>query len=161
VYRRLRGASAEAGFTLIEVASAVTLLGILLAIAVGPYANYNRAQQHAGSTRTVVAALRSAQAASVSENATYRADFTADTVLVYRRDPVTHAYSLVKTSEVGEHTIQLSGASFTASDGTVSSSAYFYPRGSGSKGSLTVGREGSTKTYTIRVEGLTARVSYE
>jgi prepilin-type N-terminal cleavage/methylation domain-containing protein len=159
IYIRLRRPSEDAGFSLIEVATAMVLFGIMCAILVGPWIKHHHAQQHAGATRTVVAAMRAAQAASVAENATYRVDFTTGSTKLYRRTATT-PYTLVRTVEVEDSSVTLSGASFVDSGGATSSSVYFYPRGSASKGQLTVGRSGSAKTYTITVEGLTARVSY-
>jgi prepilin-type N-terminal cleavage/methylation domain-containing protein len=151
----------DAGFTLVEVLSAMVLFGILVAIAVGPYLRYHKAQQQAGSMRAVVSALRSAQVASVAENSIYRVDFTATAVSSYRNNALSGSWTLVSSATVNDTSVTLTDPSFTAIDGTSSTSCYFYPRGSASRGSVKVGRSGSSKVYTVEVERLTARVSYE
>ena len=151
----------ERGFTLIELMFSMVLFGILVGIAAGPYAAYRAKQEHLGSARELVAFLRRAQVRAVSEETTYRVDFAADgrTVRAYRFNGSTYvAGHVLKTPS---KRITFSGASFLTSSGAGGTSAFFYPRGSGSKGSVTVVREGASKTYTVEVEGLTARVSYQ
>lgn len=150
----------DAGFTLIEVLSAMVLFGILVAIVVGPYMRYHKAQQHVGSMRNVVSALRSAQVASVAENSIYRVDFTSTTASSYRNNALSGTWTLVTSVKVNDTSVTLTDPAFTAIDGTPSTSCYFYPRGAASDGTVKVIRSGSSKVYTVDVERLTARVSY-
>jgi len=150
----------DAGFTLIELAVAMILFGIIVAIGVGPWLRYHKAQQQAGSMRKVVAALRSAQVASVAENSIYRVDFTASTARSYRNDALTGTWTLVNTVSVGDSAVSLTDPSFTDLTGATSTSCYFYPRGAASDGTIKVTRSESSKVYTVKVERLTARVSY-
>ena len=62
--------------------------------------------------------------------------------------------------EIEDKDVTFAGGLFEQSSGVVSTSAYFYPRGSASKGDVNVTRSGRAKVYTVSVEGLTARVSF-
>lgn len=151
--------SGESGFTLIEAMFAMALFGILVGIAIGPYASYRRTQEHAGATRELVAFLRRAQVRAVSEETTYRVDLTANGATAYRFNGSTYDSGQVLSSP--SSTITYDAASFVQPGGGNGTSVWFYARGAGSKGSVTVIRDGSSKVYTVDVEGLTARVSYE
>jgi prepilin-type N-terminal cleavage/methylation domain-containing protein len=147
----------DAGFTLLEVISTCLLLAILTAIAVGPWRSWEEARSHADTTRALVSVLRNAQTSAVSENVTYRVDITSTSATSYRLGSATEQRQkyAVETSK-----LSFTGASFVDSTGAASSSVFFYPRGAASKGSVTVSRSGRAKSYTVSVEGLTARVSY-
>ena len=149
----------ESGFTLIEMGVAMVLFGILVAIVAGPWGNYRAKQEHKGATRELVAFLRRAQVRSVAEETTYRVDFAADGTgaTAYRFNG--SSYDQDQTVEVPSSSITYTGPAFLDSDGGSGTSVFFYARGSASKGSVAVVR--GEKTYTIEVEGLTARVSYE
>jgi prepilin-type N-terminal cleavage/methylation domain-containing protein len=161
---RHRPCDRDAGFTLIELAVAMVLFGIIVGIAVGPYKRYNGTQQHIGTTRRIVAALRLAQVASVSEGVIYRVDFAPKSFKVYRREPASGAWSLTSNSAVQEGSVAISSTQFTLPDGSSSTSCYFYPRGTASAtpsaSGIAIVRTGTSRKYTIKVEGLTARVSY-
>jgi prepilin-type N-terminal cleavage/methylation domain-containing protein len=161
---RHRRSDQDAGFTLIELAAAMVLFGIVVGIAVGPYKRYNSTQAHIGTTRRVVAAMRLAQVSSVSEGAVYRVDLAPKSVKVHRRDPGTGVWSVMSSTAVREGSITISSAQFTLPDGSSSASCFFYPRGTASASSASgigIVRTGTSKKYTIKVEGLTARVSYQ
>jgi prepilin-type N-terminal cleavage/methylation domain-containing protein len=151
----------EDGFTLLEVLVAMVLFGIMVTLAAGPYASYRAKQEHIGSARELVGFLRRAQVRAVSEETTYRVDLLAGGtgVRVYR---LTNGSYVAKQSLKPASTkITYTGAAFVQPSGGNGTSIWFYPRGSGSKGSLVVSRAGTSTTYTVDVEGLTARVSYE
>jgi len=156
---RRTGPRAEGGFTLIETMIAMVLFGILVTLAVGPYANYRGRQQHIGATRELVAFLRRAQVRAVAEETTYRVDITATSATTYRFNGT--SYDAGQVLNPPSSRITYTGAAFVPSTGGTGTSVFFYARGSGSKGSVTVTRSGTSKTYSIEVEGLTARVSYE
>lgn len=148
----------EQGFSLLEVITTCLLLSILLGIAVGPWQSYRHARAHKEARTELVATLRNAQISAVSENVTYRVDITAKKAVTYR---VSAGGDIQKRQyEIDDATVSFSGAAFEDSSGLVGSSAYFYPRGSASKGDVQVVRAGRSKAYTVSVEGLTARVSF-
>lgn len=151
----------ESGFTFLELLVSMVVFGVLVGISAGPYATYRAKQQHIGASRELVAFLRRAQVRAVSEETTYRVDFATDgkSATAYRFNGSSYVAGQVLT--VPTSRIRFTSPSFLASDGTSSGSVFFYARGSGSKGSVTVTRQGGSKTYTVDVEGLTARVSYK
>ena len=153
--------SREGGFTLVELMFTMLLFGIIVAIGVAPYRNYRVNQAHVNTTRRIVAALRNAQISAVAENTTYRVRFgpNGKTWRLERLNGVTFT-QVGPTFRVEDEKLKMRDHSFRQSSGTVDRHAYFYPRGSASKGSLVLGRDDRDKVYTITVEGLTARVSY-
>ena len=158
------GERRDSGFTLVEMMFAMVLFGILVGIAAPPYARYRTKQQHLGATRELVAFLRKAQVRAVSEETKYSVVFASNgkSATMYR-----YADSSATTGVAGQvlqmpsSKITMTGASFAQPLGGNGTTAWFYAKGSGSKGTVTVSRSGSSKTYTVDVEGLTARVSYE
>lgn len=158
--------SRESGFTLLELMVSMLLFGILVAIAVAPYRNYQMSQAHLNSTRTLVGTLRNAQVRAVAENATYRVTFGADgkswrMARLSSGTVTTGTWSNVGPNHAPGHGgITLRDIAFRQPDGSLGTTVYFYPRGSAGKGSLSVGRDDRAKVYTVSVEGLTARVSY-
>ena len=149
----------DSGFTLLEAISVCLLLGILVGMAVGPWQNYRHARAHREARDEIVATLRNAQIASVSENVTYRVDISGTTAISYRV-PVAGTAVEKRRYVIDDPEIAFDNAQFTAPSGGTSSSVYFYPRGSAGKGEVDVVRDGNTKIYTVSVEGLTARVAF-
>lgn len=158
--RHSLGLEGDDGFTFLEVLVAMVLFGVLVGFAVPPYARYRGTQQHVGAARELVGFLRRAQVRAVAEETTYRVDIAADgaSARMFRFDGTTYAGQQTLKSPSGR--ITYSGASFTSSSGS-GASVYFFARGSASKGTVAVVRSGSSKVYTVEVEGLTARVSYK
>lgn len=154
----------EGGFTLVELLVTMMLFGILVTLGVMPLRGYQRTQEHVGAAREVVAALRNAQVRAVSEGTTYKVSFSGNAIAVARRDTAT-TFVDVKSYKLPEAiTVEVVGAGFTPSARTGSTTAvpdaYFYARGDASPGEVRVLRASSgTKAYTIKLEGLTARVS--
>jgi type II secretory pathway pseudopilin PulG len=149
----------DSGFTLLEAISVCLLLSILVGMAVGPWQSYRHARAHREARDEIVATLRNAQIASVSENVTHRVDITATTATSYRV-PVSGTAVVKRRYAIDDAKIAFDNAQFTAPSGGLSSSVYFYPRGSAGKGEVDVVRDGDTKIYTVSVEGLTARVAF-
>jgi len=153
--------SRESGFTLLELMVAMLLFGIICAIAVAPYRNYQTSQAHVNSTRRLVATLRNAQTRAVAEAVQYRVVIASGgkswQLSRANGSSWTNVGAAVKPSDTK---ITIRDASFRQADGSLTSTVVFYPRGSATKGSLVVGRDDRSKVYTVTVEGLTARVSY-
>lgn len=155
-----RNRQGDSGFTLVELMTTMALLGILMAIAVGPWQGYQTTRQHREAARELVSVMRNAQVSAVSESVRYRVAVAADggSVVVYR-SPVSGTEVVKTTLRTPNSKVSFTGASFTTSLGP-STSAYFYPRGSATPGRLDVVRAGRP-TYTVDVEGLTGRVSLQ
>lgn len=149
----------DGGFTLVELLVAIVLFGIVVGLAVAPYSAYRTRQQHIGTARELVAFLRRAQVRSVAEEVQYRVTFTASSATMYRANGA--AWTVAQTTKPSTSSVTYANASFQpASGGGATASVTFYAKGSADRGSVTVVRSGSSKTYRISVEGLTARVSY-
>ena len=149
----------ESGFTLLEAISVCLLLSILVGLAVGPWQSYRHTRAHREARDEIVATLRNAQIASVSENVTYRVDITDTTAVTYRV-PVSGTAVVKRRFAIEDSKIEFDNAQFTDPVGGTTSSVYFYPRGSAGKGEVDVVRDGDSKVYTVSVEGLTARVAF-
>jgi prepilin-type N-terminal cleavage/methylation domain-containing protein len=150
----------DSGFTLIELLVTMTLFGIIAAIAVAPYRNYQLTSAHLNSTRKLVGVMRNLQVRAVAENTSYRITFASDGT-TWTTERLTGAtWSTTSTGKPTDTKVVTRNAAFRQSDGSLTSTAYFYPRGSATKGSVEVGRTDRAKVYTVTLEGLTARVSY-
>lgn len=156
--RRRSPADREGGFTLIELSVAMVILGVLLAMAGPAWQKYQANQERVSASREVVSVLRAAQVKATSEEATYRVDVDAASrsLKTYRFDGA--SYQLRSTSTIDGSSVTLAGA-FKDKSGAITSSAYFYPRGTASPGQAEVMRAGHAKKHVITVEGLTGRVS--
>ena len=148
----------DRGFTLLEVISTCLLLGILLGLAIGPWQSYRAARAHIEARNELVATLRHAQISSVAEAVTYRVDITDTTAVTYR--VVGGVGTEKRRFEIDHPSVRFSAPAFEDTAGATVTSAFFYPKGSASRGSVDVVRDGRSKVYTVSVEGLTARVSF-
>lgn len=152
----------DGGFTLVETLVVLAIGGIMMGIAAWGYRSYQIAADQRGATAQVVSTLRNAQSRSISEARTYcvRFNTTARTLALYRYscDTAAGGESVSGTVDMPRG-ITFADVEFTRSDGSTGTDAYFYPRGSASPGGLTVRRNASDRTFTVTVEGLTARVS--
>jgi type II secretion system protein H len=165
VSARLRGRvrapeSRESGFTLLEVVITTVLLGIATALIVAHWRSFGEAQAQRHMAQELVSTLRNAQVCSVAELATYRVDITSTQIKTYRLTPATGTAVLKQTLKTTSKNVSLGSIAFEDTSGATGASVFFYPKGSASSGSVVVRRAGSAKTYTVTVEGLTARVSY-
>lgn len=150
----------DRGFTLVELMVAMAIFGILVAFGTMPMRNYQRAQEHTGAAREVVAALRNAQVRAVSEGTPYKIVFQSDQVDLYRSNGGVYSATPTKSHPLPSGvSLDVAATAFTPPSGSAGPDAYFYARGTASKGQLVVRRTESSKTYTINIEGLTARVS--
>lgn len=150
---------ASSGFTVIELAVAMLILGVMLAMAAPAWKSYQLNQERVSASREVVSVLRGAQVRAAAEETTYRVDLdgTARTLSVYRFNGAT--YEPHSVSRLVGNSVLLSSAEFINKDGAATSSAYFYPRGTASPGKVVVAIAEKSKQHLITVEGLTGRVS--
>ncbi|MDP9239995.1 MAG: prepilin-type N-terminal cleavage/methylation domain-containing protein [Actinomycetota bacterium] len=158
------------GFSLIEVLTSIVIAGILLATVSMSFARYLRSTQQSNTATEIRAELRNAAERSLSEGRTYCVYFNtaARTYATYRSDCTVSA-NRVTLARPGSTLVTVSAVNFTppspavpnqaSSCPTLNACAYFYPRGNGVPGSVTITRSGSSKIYTVSVEGLTSRVS--
>ena len=156
---RGRTTRAEGGFTVIELAVAMTLIGAMLALATPGWQNYQAKQEHVSAARELVSTLRNAQLRATAEETSYRVDVDAATrtVRVYRYDGASYVQRSV--SALDGSRLRIDEAAFTDKLGATTASAYFYPRGTASPGRIVLRREGRAVLKVVTVEGLTGRVS--
>lgn len=157
----MRRPSGTAGLTMIELVVVMVIIGALSALGTSGWSGYQRTVEHRGSAQELVSALRNAQQASLAEAVTYCVSF----------DTATRSYQVFKfacgasgVSSGSADTTQSSRVTlvmpaFTQLNGSTASQVSFFPRGSATKGSVAVARQGSDRTYTVTVEGLTGRVA--
>ena len=149
-------ARSDGGFTIIELAVAMAILGILLAMAGPAWRNYQASQEDVSASREVVSVLRNSQVRATSEATTYRVDFDAGakTLTVFRYNgttPVQRQVVRLEGQRVRVHEVVFPAPSTT--------SVFFYPRGTASPGRIVLKRSDREVRKTITVEGLTGRVS--
>lgn len=144
----------DEGVTLIEVIVTVSILCALMAISVAGYRSWAHASAQEGSARELQSLLRGTQQRAVTEG----------NALCVRFDTAADTYTVVSGTCAAPGP-QVEGP-FRAGDGVALESPVFpdggvtfYARGTATAGSVEVARAGSSKRYTIKVEGLTGRVS--
>lgn len=148
------------GFTLIEVLVTISLMGVVMAFAVSGWSSWSRASEQSGTARELQSTLRSTQQRAITEGSTMCVlfDGSGSRYTVYRG-------ACADTGKVRvEGPIATNGAavrlSVPAFSGTTATTGVtFYSRGTATPGSVKVVRTGSSKIYTVAVEGLTGRVS--
>lgn len=160
--RRPRGG--ESGFTLMELAVTMSIVGILAAIGMFGFWTWRDTSQHQGSAQELVSQLRNTSERAISEGRTYcvAVDAGGQSYTVWQK-----SCGGTGTQVAGPYSTQSSKVSFAttltlptpAPDCPASSSCfYFYPRGTAIPATVVVSSTSRSKTYTVHVEGLTARV---
>lgn len=151
----------DGGFTLVEVLVVISLLGVMMAIAVSGFSSWAKASAHSGTAREMQTIMRQAHQRAITEGRAMCVwfDTTANTYTLYRGTCDDAARTKIAGPyETGAAEVKVSAPAFTAPSGT-SAGVTFYARGTGWPGEVRVTRTGSSTVYTLRVEGLTGRVS--
>jgi prepilin-type N-terminal cleavage/methylation domain-containing protein len=155
----------DEGFTLVELMVTMVIAGILMAIGMFTFANYLKVSQQRGSAREVVSLFRTASERAISEGRTYCVDIapsrTATTLYRYACDgaAASVASGTTKTQST-KVTVSAVVTNPTPAPACPASHqcVYFYPRGTATPTTATIASTARSKTYTVTVEGLTARV---
>ena len=152
----------DGGFTLIEMMVVVGLVSLLAALGVGAWKSWSAAEGHKGAATDMQTVLRQTQVRAVTEGQNFcvKFDTVANAYTVYRfacatttdSDKVSGPFTL------GDR-LQISNVSFASVAPAAITELTFKASGSATPGGLTITRTGSTKVYTLDVEGLTGRVS--
>jgi prepilin-type N-terminal cleavage/methylation domain-containing protein len=152
----------DSGFTLIEVMVVLALVSLLSALGVGAFKSWSVAHAQLGAATGMQTILRQTQVRAVTEGISFcvKFDATGDSYTVYRNACApTGNVKVGGPFTLGDSRVHLSAVSFTAVAPATSTEVTFRSSGSATPGGLNVTRTGSTKTYSIDVEGLTGRVS--
>ncbi len=151
----------DSGFTLVELLVVISLMGVMMAIAVGGWNSWAKASAQSGAAREIQSAMRQAQQQAVTEGRAtcFTFDDTADTYSIYRGRCSESTKVLARGPVAIAAGVHISAPSFTSAASTQVPSVTFAARGTGSPGSVELTRDGSSKTYTLSVDWLTGRVS--
>jgi type II secretion system protein H len=157
---------ADTGFTLIELVVVMSISGVLASIGVFGFANWQATAEQQGTADSVLSQLRNASTRSVSEGRTYCVEISAGgtSYSLYRYSCSTTAPSSrvlgPKATQSTDVTLTAAVTHPTPTPACPSGSTciYFRPRGTATPAQVTVHSTERAKTYTITVEGLTARV---
>lgn len=153
----------DQGFTLIELLVVMIIGGVIATLGTFSFTNWQSQSEHRGTTDRVISQLRQASVNAVSEGRTYCVELREPTAVVQ----VWRLRCGTGTAIGGVVRPQGAGMSLTAAPPAVTATTpcpstskcfYFYPRGTATPGTVTVVSTKRDMTYTIRVEGLTARV---
>jgi prepilin-type N-terminal cleavage/methylation domain-containing protein len=154
----------DSGVTLIEVLVAMVLASILGSLGMLSLDAYARTQGFQGTADEIVSTLRSTAQRAVSEGRTYCVSFdtTSRSWSVWRTACSTGLGTAVEGGGTARRSTELQNPSFSPATPlppcpSGGACAYFYPRGTGSPGSIEILR--GSDTITVTVEGLTSRVS--
>ena len=153
--------SRDSGFTMIELLVTIALLGLMMAIAVSGWTSWAKASRQSGTARELLSVMRQAQVRAVTEGRPICVSFrVAQNDYTLYRGTCDDAAKVTIIGPVPSDSanVQLAAPSFTGPSGT-STGVTFSARGTAWPGSVQVTRSGSSKTYTLTVEGLTGRVS--
>lgn len=148
----------DAGFTLVETAVTVVLLGVLMAFAVAGYREYAQARAQDGAATSMREVLRQAQQRAVTEGSSMCVDFTGTSYRLYRGACDAPTRTALGPAEQLEDGVRFTEAKFAVGDGTTVTGVTFRSRGTASPGTVTIRRDGSDTQRTLSVEGLTGRV---
>jgi len=151
----------DSGFTMIELLVTISLLGIMMAIAISGWTSWAKASSQSGRARELQSVMRQAQVRAVTEGRAICVSFRVaqNDYTLYRGA----CDDMAKVTLIGpvvsdSKDVKLVAPSFTGPSGS-STGVTFQARGTAWPGSVQLTRNGSSKSYTLTVEGLTGRVS--
>ena len=147
-----------------EVIVVIGMVGALMGMTVWGIRGWSTAKAHKGAGQQVQAVMRTTHQRAITEGKSFCVEFdtATDKFAVFRyacTDP-----ARVKTSGwfgTGSHLLHLTGPAFVDASDTPRTGVTFSPRGSAWPGQVAVVRDGSSVSYTVRVEGMTGRVSVD
>ena len=152
----------DSGFTLIEMMVVVGFVSLLAAFGVGAWKQWTVGHAQVGAVTDMQTVLRQTQVRAVTEGQNFcvKFDTTANAYTVYRFACNTTGNVKVNGPfTLGDPRVQLGNVAFDSVSPATSTQLTFKASGSATPGTLQVIRTGSTKVYTLDVEGLTGRVS--
>jgi type II secretory pathway pseudopilin PulG len=158
--RNARRSRSAAGFSLVELCFTLMIFGIITGTAVTSFHRWITGAQHTATTSSLEALLRETQQRSVTEGRSLCVNFdvAAQNWSQYRGACGTAGQVRLQGPIRPEGGTRLASASFTTGPSTLPG-VTFYARGTASPGTVTLTRSGSDRVDTLRVEGLTGRVS--
>lgn len=151
----------DGGFTMLEVIVTIGVAGILMAVAVSGWQGWARASAQDGLVTELRGVLRSAQQRAVTEGSSTCVLFDAagDSWQVFRgRCESASKVRIDGPVDAGDG-LDLDAPLFTVTAESTSTGVTFSPRGTATPGSVRLRRDGSETVVTLRVEGLTGRVT--
>jgi prepilin-type N-terminal cleavage/methylation domain-containing protein len=150
----------DAGFTLIEMLTALTVFGIAAATALTGLRGWTASLDQRGGAQAIVAELRRVQQEAVSQGRAMCMDFdvAGGAYTAYRGTCDDSTRSRVRGPSRLPTGTHLASPYFAGGAGS-GTGVTFLPRGTSWGGSVRVTRVASTRVYTITVESLTGRVS--
>ena len=164
-------AAGDRGFTLIELVVVMSILGTMLSMSTFGFTNWRNTAQQQGTADQLVSALRNASTRAIAEGRTYCVAIAADgrsyTPWRFACDSTTGTPVASPTRAQGNNVALTATVPFpttaalpspTPACPTGNKCLYFYPRGTAVPAQVLVTSTARTKTYTVIVEGLTARV---
>lgn len=161
--RHARDTRVAAGFSMIELLVVMSIASTLAAVGIFGFTSYQRTAEHKGTQQQLTSQFRNVAERSVSEGRIYCVSVASGGAAysIWRtgcgtgtldRGPVRTQDSRVTIAATV--TVPTPAPSCPAGERCV----YFYPRGTATPAQLVVSSSARSTTYTIRVEGLTARV---
>lgn len=151
----------DGGFTMLEIIVTIGVAGILMAVAVSGWQGWARASAQDGLATELRGVLRSAQQRAVTEGSSTCVLFDAadDSWEVFRGRCDSSTKLRIEGPVRADDSLDLASPSFIVTTESTSTGVTFSPRGTATPGSVTLRRDGSDTVVTIRVEGLTGRVT--
>lgn len=151
----------ESGYSLVEVLTTIAIMGVLFAIAVGSFRGWALAKDQEGAATDLQTVLRQTQTRAITEGVSFCVTFhtAASTYTVSRYACGTATERVAGPFTMNDKRVYFANVAFLQPDGSYGPNLTFKPTGTATAGSLNVSRQGSSKTYTVAVEGFTGRVS--
>jgi len=154
----------QGGFTLVELMVVMVIAGVLMTIGVFGFVNYQKTSQQRGTAKEVVSLLRNASERAISEGRTYCIDIAADglSTTTWQRACGSSGTAVGVNMRTQSSQVTLEATVSNPSPAPECPAShqclYFYPRGTATPATVLVRSSARSKTYTVTVEGLTARV---